>query len=267
METLTKQEKIKNIVIADPISQKENRWYYEDIQMPEEKVSDSLDKIKTLFKNFNAVYYFLIYVVSPVYPSMMFRLKKFLKNTSDDSVILNLGSGNSHYGNQIINVDLLPYEHVDVVCDLSRLPFKDQSVDAIVNIAVLEHVPYPEKAIAEMHRVLKKNGKIFSFIPFIQGFHASPYDFQRFTFEGMKIQFQEFTILHIYPEGPTSGLLWIVQEWFALVFSFGIKPLHNIIYLVIMGLTFPFKFLDVILIHFPMAKNISTGFTLVGEKK
>ncbi len=263
---MNKKQKIENIIQYQPLKTKEGKYFYVDNDNVEESVIDSLDKIKTWFKKIRPIYYALIYIVSPVYPSMIFRLRKFLRNQPEQSIILNLGSGNSYYNSQIINVDLLPYEEVDVVSDLKKLPFKDNSVDAIVNIAVLEHVPNPEVAVAEMYRVLKKEGQLLSFIPFMQGFHASPYDFQRYTEEGIKVLFQDFTIQKQWAEGPTSGFLWITQEWLAIVLSLGIKPLHQVLYILIMLLTFPIKFLDIILVHFPTAKNISTGFTVLAKK-
>ena len=120
---------------------------------------------------------------------------------------------------------------------------------------------------AEKAGILKPGGKLYCFIPFMQPFHASPYDFQRFTYEGMKQQFKDFKIISLKSVGPTSGMLWVLQEWFALVFSFGIKPLHTLLYLFFMVVTFPIKFLDVILQFHPMSKNMASGFSILVEKK
>ncbi|MCT2407864.1 class I SAM-dependent methyltransferase [Chryseobacterium antibioticum] len=239
------------------------------IPVQEEVVTDFLDKIKYKIKKFNKIYSALIEIISPVYPQPFFDAKRIIRNEirGKNVVALNLGSGNSDFGDDLLNVDLLPYQNVDIICDIENIPFKDNSVDYIINIAVLEHVPNPQKVIAEIHRVLKPGGKIYSFIPFMQPFHASPYDFQRFTFEGMKHQFRAFDILKLKPIGPTSGMLWVVQEWFALVFSFGIKPLHTVLYLLFMVLTFPIKFLDVIFQFYPMSKNVASGFSILAQKK
>jgi hypothetical protein len=66
--------------------------------------------------------------------------------------------------------------------------------------------------------------------------------------------------------GGTSGMLWVLQEWIAILFSFGNKKLHMLIYLTIMVITAPLKFLDYFLIKHPMAKNISSGFVYIGKK-
>ena len=102
----------------------------------------------------------------------------------------------------------------------------------------------------------------------MQGFHASPYDFTRVTEEGIKVLHDEFEQIEVKPfSGPTSGMLWVFQEWVAILFSFGSKKLHMIIYLLMLVLTFPIKFLDYFLINHPMAKNIASGFIYIGKKK
>jgi len=260
-------KKINTELFKDQFQEKNGKYIFVPVQ--EEVVTDFLDKIKYKLKKFGKLYNLLIEFISPVYPQPLFDIRKIIKNEikGKNVVALNLGSGSSDLGEEFLNVDLLPYENVDIICDIENIPFKDNSVDYIINIAVLEHVPNPQKVISEIHRILKPGGKIYCFIPFMQPFHASPYDFQRFTYEGMKYQFREFDILKLKSIGPTSGMLWVVQEWFALVFSFGIKPLHTILYLLFMVLTFPIKFLDVIFQFYPMSKNVASGFSIWAQKK
>ena len=230
-------------------------------------IEDNLDKIKNKLKKFTKFYYWLISIISPVYVDN--NQKKFLSSyVNVNKICLNIGSGNSKISDDIYNVDIFAYDNVDVVCDISNLPFKDNSIDIILNIAVLEHVPIPKKVIDEIYRVLKPDGIVYTAFPFIQGFHASPYDFTRVTEEGIKVLHDGFEQIEVKPfSGPTSGMLWIFQEWVAILFSFGSKKLHMIIYLLMLVLTFPIKFLDYFLIHHPMAKNIASGFIYIGKKK
>ncbi|MGG5208985.1 class I SAM-dependent methyltransferase [Chryseobacterium sp. MIQD13] len=260
-------KKINPELFKDEFHEKNGKYIFVPVQ--EEVVTDFLDKIKYKLKKFGKLYNLLIEFISPVYPQPLFDIRRIIRKEikGKNLVALNLGSGSSDLGEEFLNVDLLPYESVDVICDIENIPFKDNSVDYIINIAVLEHVPNPQKVISEIHRILKPGGKIYCFIPFMQPFHASPYDFQRFTYEGMKHQFREFDILQLKSIGPTSGMLWVVQEWFALVFSFGIKPLHTALYLLFMVLTFPIKFLDVIFQFYPMSKNVASGFSIWAQKK
>ena len=232
----------------------------------ESNINDKLDRIKYFFKKYPKFYSFLISLISPVLKrNINHFIKKYTKNK--DVVALNIGSGNTDLSGDISNIDIFPYDNVDLVCDIENLSIKDNSVDVIINIAVLEHVPNPEKVVKEMHRVLKKGGIVYSSIPFIQGFHASPYDYSRRTIEGIKHLYKDFETIEVKcAGGPTSGFLWILQEYLAILFSFGIKPLYRILHIFFMLITFPLKFLDFILIKHPMAKNISSSFCFIGKK-
>lgn len=231
-------------------------------------IPDKLDRLKNHLKQFAALYNFLITVISPVYITC--HLKRFLKQelSANSKTAINLGSGHSRISKNVINVDLFDYPNVDLVCDISILPFKDESIDLIISIAVLEHVPDPKQIVDEINRVLKPGGKIYIYIPFIQGYHASPFDYQRYTISGIKQLFNDFDITETRcGSGPTSGFLWIFQEWLALFFSFGLKPLYRFLHLLFMAITFPIKFLDMLYIHHPFAMNIASAFTVIAQKR
>lgn len=61
-------------------------------------------------------------------------------------------------------VDPVSDYNPDIVGDIHRLPFKDNSIDAVLCIAVLEHVEDPVKASNEMYRILKKGGYAYIYI-------------------------------------------------------------------------------------------------------
>ena len=229
--------------------------------------SNPLDRLKSRLKRFGRTYNFLIDVIGPVFPLATFDRKRILKLADPATdIVVNLGSGSSNFGPNVINVDLLPYPSVDIISSIDCLPFEDASVDQIINIAVLEHVPNPKEVVAEFYRILKPGGKLYCFIPFIQGFHASPWDFQRYTKPGLETLFSEFEIVSIKSAGPTSGMLWILQEWIAVLLSFGSRRAHTLIWLVLLLLTFPIKYIDFFLRHHPMAENISSGFSVSAVK-
>jgi 2-polyprenyl-3-methyl-5-hydroxy-6-metoxy-1,4-benzoquinol methylase len=52
--------------------------------------------------------------------------------------------------------------------DESGLPFADRSFDFISCLEVIEHLIFPEKALSEMHRVLKPGGHLVVTVPNIQ---------------------------------------------------------------------------------------------------
>ena len=264
---------IDKIIKANIFSEKpnlsNNKLFFKELE--EEKYNENpINKLKSSIKRNHILYKFAISIFSPVFTFYSnIYLNRFIKNhlSNTDQIFLNLGSGNSNIHPSVYNVDFFPYKNVDIVCDISNIPFKDNSIDIISNIAVLEHVPNPEKVVEEIYRVLKPGGKVYSVVPFIQGFHASPFDFTRRTYEGMNTLYKKFENKKIKCiGGPTSGVLWISQEWLAIVFSFGISALHKILYILLLVISWPIKLLDIILIHHPKAKNISSAFLIECEK-
>ena len=227
---------------------------------------DSLDRAKQRFKKYSQLYTLLINLFSPVYPQLWFEVRSVRKSLLPGQIAVNVGSGNSVLGPEFTNVDLMPYPNVHVATSADALPFQDSSVDVLVSIAVLEHVKAPAEMIDEFFRVLRPGGIAYVFVPFIQGFHASPHDYQRYTLPGLEHQLGAFKIVHRVVVGPTSGLIWIASEWTALALSFGSRRLQGVLALGFAALLSPLKFLDVALRHFPGAENISTGFFLGAQK-
>lgn len=114
--------------------------------------------------------------------------------------ILNIGSGGEIYQRlnqinnaQIIQTDIDETRNPDIVADACDMPmFKDGEFDAIFMMEVLEHVNEPWRAIPEINRVLKKEGKFILSTPFIFPLHDEPYDFYRYTKYGLKHLLKDF---------------------------------------------------------------------------
>jgi len=258
------QNKISCIQCKAEYSYENNKPIFK--KFSNENITDDFDKLKAMFKRWPKLYQLIIDIISPVF--LQLKLKRFIKENFDSNTIaINVGSGNSNISDNIINIDIFPYENVNMCCDIENIPIADASIDVVINIAVLEHIMNPEKVVGEIYRILKKGGTVFTYFPFIQPFHASPYDFSRRTIEGLKILHKQFEINKIYVgAGPTSGFLWIFQEWISLILSFGIKKIHHYVYLLIMIVTFPLKFLDLLLSKYPNSHNISSGFIIIARK-
>jgi SAM-dependent methyltransferase len=254
---------IKSSLAIAPIKMQSNKLYFRECDR-NEQTSDSFDRIKFFFKKYPNFYYFLINYISPVYNNHR-SLSNFLN--SIDGFVLNIGSGNSPRKTGILNVDLMDYDNVDIICDIHDLPFKDESVDAVLNIAVLEHVKSPQLVLNEIYRVLKPGGKVFSVIPFMQPFHASPNDFQRFTLPGIEFLHNDFEKVDsgVYA-GPLSGALWVMQEFIASTLSFGSNIVRNLLSIFLMCLLWPLKFFDIILNKLGTSKNLASSFYFQGFK-
>lgn len=227
--------------------------------------------LKNFIKQFGNLYYFLIRFFGPVFnhPMNQRKLREELSKYGESHVVVNLGSGPNRILSRqdIINIDLMDYKEVDIVAVNDKIPLKDGVVDFCLSIAVLEHVPSPEDIIAEIDRVLKPGGRAFVFVPFMQPFHAAPNDYHRWSRVGIEQLCGPLKIENSWVGGgPTSGFLWIFQTWVALLFSFGIRPLFNLIFVLLMLLTFPLKWLDLFLIYHPQAHQVSSGFYFTAVK-
>ena len=222
-------------------------------------------------KRLGGIYYFLVRLLGPVFahPMNSRRLARVAQQYTEDDVILNVGSGPTRILNRtdIINIDLVQYAEVDILVGSDRLPIKSDVADLAFSTAVLEHVPDPSAALAAIHRCLKPGGKVFAFVPFMQPFHAAPNDYTRWTRSGIRELFSQFTIEDTWiGGGPTSGMLWVVQEWLALVCSLGIRALHTPFLYFFMVLTAPLKLLDLPLMYHPNADKIASGFYVLARK-
>jgi SAM-dependent methyltransferase len=85
-----------------------------------------------------------------------------------DGLLLDLGCGVGHSFDLVapretIGVDIDPgalegQDRETVVADMRSLPFADDHFDSVLSVHSLEHVPDPEKVVAEVGRVLKPEG-------------------------------------------------------------------------------------------------------------
>lgn len=96
---------------------------------------------------------------------------------------------------------------IDFVADVQEMGIlADASYDTVLATEVLEHVPHPERALAEIHRVLKPGGTLLLTVPFLARLHDEPYDFFRYTRHGLRVLL-EAAGLRVIEIEPTGGLL------------------------------------------------------------
>ena len=84
--------------------------------------------IQSKIKRSGKLYYFLLKIFGPVVSSANFIkcCKKYLGKYGGESVVLNIGSGPEVFYDRsdIINVDMFPFDEVDIVANAFELPLK-----------------------------------------------------------------------------------------------------------------------------------------------
>jgi len=125
-------------------------------------------------------------------------LEHALSNIPQKSKILDAGAGTQQYKKFCKHLDYLSqdfaqydglgdhkgiqtgsfdYGRLDIISDITHIPLPDKSLDAIMCIEVLEHLPEPSEAIREFSRLLKPNGYLILTAPFASLTHFAPYHF------------------------------------------------------------------------------------------
>ena len=228
---------------------------------------DPLNRLKEAAKQrLGRLYPLAIDALSPVLDRNF--VKPFLASFDlDRDLVADLGSGTNRYDERILCFDGGTYANIDLVCDLRTLPISDNALSGVVSVAVLEHVADPQAHVAEMHRVLAPGGRVLCFVPFMQPFHASPHDYQRYTQAGLATLFNQFEVLSVeVGAGPTSSLIWVLQEWLAMVLSFGSRRLYRAL-VPLMWILSPLKLLDLLLARHPAAPILASGFVVEARKR
>ncbi|HSO12569.1 MAG TPA: class I SAM-dependent methyltransferase [Anaerolineales bacterium] len=87
-----------------------------------------------------------------------------------DGKIVELGSGLGNIHEVIpdcIRTDLFPYAWIDRVENAYQLSFENESVSDLILTDVFHHLQYPGTALNELHRVLRRNGRVVMLEPYI----------------------------------------------------------------------------------------------------
>jgi SAM-dependent methyltransferase len=191
-------------------------------------------------------------------------VRRFVASFPPDAVVVNVGSGNTRVGHGVVNLDLLPLAHVDVVGTAERLPFATACADGVVLQAVLEHVRRADLTLREVHRILRPGGRVFVEVPFLQGYHpgAASGDYRRFTLPGLAAELDRhgFDVVALgVAVGPGSALAWVLGDFLALALSFGNEGAFRLLRLVTRWVAAPVKYVDRWLDAHPSAYVIASG--------
>lgn len=124
--------------------------------------------------------------------------KKCMQNFSGH--VLDVGCGSKPYKvwvkeekvDKYIGLDVLDGPEVDVVVEPGKSwPIEDSSIDCVLLTQVLEHVTDKDFLLNEINRVLKPGGTIVVTVPFLYPVHGYPYDYVRFTENGLTVLLED----------------------------------------------------------------------------
>ena len=104
----------------------------------------------------------------------------------------------------------------DIYWNGSTIPLPNESVDTAIATEVLEHCPYPQQTLEEIHRVLKPGGVLFVTVPFVWILHETPCDEYRYTPFALRrlIETSKFEIIDLSALGGwNASLAQFVANW------------------------------------------------------
>ena len=166
---------------------------------------------------------------------------------------------------ELVCTDIDRHADVDCFCDAHDLPFAAGSFDALITTAVLEHVLYPEVVAAEIARVVRLGGFVYSELPFMQQVHEGAYDFTRYTLSGHRRLLDQFRDLESGAvAGPGTALVWALESFFASWFT---APLLSKMARIAVRLPFFWlKYFDYLVARRPAALDGASCTYLLGER-
>lgn len=105
--------------------------------------------------------------------------------------ILDCGAGLRPEVNEtVITTEIFSNPSIDVLAVGQRLPFADDTFDAVLSLHVLEHVSNPFVVAQELLRVVKPGGLVYAVTPMIVPEHGFPHHYFNPTIEGLMYLFK-----------------------------------------------------------------------------
>ena len=115
-----------------------------------------------------------------------------------DGWILNIGAGETRVKlENVVELEYSFFRHTDVAADAHHLPFAEASFDAVVSFNTFEHLHDPDRATAEIFRVLKPGGRLVVHTAFLQPLHEPPHHYCNVTEYGLRRWFRAFDIAQV----------------------------------------------------------------------
>lgn len=181
------------------------------------------------------------FFTNPFYYSRKGILDEIKRNVPDKSdIVLDLGCGKKPYFDLFqtstyigLDTPLSGHSHmdepIDVLFDGKSIPIKNNTIDTVLMIEVLEHVKDTNRLLSDVNRIITYEGRLILTVPFIWEEHEIPYDFYRFTSFGIanKLSNNGFTIQYMTKIIPDFRVLTLLMNCFLRTVF--IQKINNII--------------------------------------
>jgi SAM-dependent methyltransferase len=193
------------------------------------------------------------------------KIDETLRLLPQGAKICDVGAGGRRITPDTITIDAFWGSDTDLVSDAAALGVANDSMDCVVCTGTLEHLPDPWAAAREIVRITKPGAIVYVDAPFMQGYHADPHDYWRFTQDGLRQLFSGLEEIdsgvHI---GPASGLSWVF-----VAFCQGLAGnafVKKMMFRAGRLIAFPWKYLDLLVVRKPYSHMAAGGVYYVGRK-
>lgn len=175
---------------------------------------------------------FVLDQINPFDRFMRDAVAEFVEQLPPGSKVLDAGAGEAQYrpvleaaGHRYWGIDLgagepdWTYAGLDAFARVEDLPIAGGCFDGVMSLAVIEHTPYPQRALGEMSRVLKVGGRLIIVVPTVWEEHQVPNDFFRFTRYGIQ-RLVEAAGFEVEGVRPIGGYFWFMGRKFIDLLGF-----------------------------------------------
>ena len=161
-----------------------------------------------------------------------------------------------------VSLDIDEKRKPDMLGSIEHFNGQTESYDAVFLIEVLEHVENPMLALTNIKRILKFDGRLVMSTPFLFPIHDAPFDYFRYTENGLQLLLGDFSDVCInarngYFESINVQIMRVLKSAEGMsIFSLAIAFLS----------IFVFKFLALMGDHLIKLDIGTTGYTAVAVK-
>ena len=137
--------------------------------------------------------------------------KRIVEDVKFDDDVLDVGKGmrdkfTNLKSKKITTIDVNDFgDYPDIIYDICSDPDENlvEKFDKIICLAVLEHVYDPFAAVKNIRKMLKENGVLYGYVPYLFYYHAPRslkyQDYFRFSKDALSYLFKDFKSLEIFP--------------------------------------------------------------------